>query len=167
MDRRVEQVHADEREVARRIGGLLDEVHDVAGGVEAGDAETVRVGHLLEQDLRGGPVAGGAGGLEGGDEGGQVLFQEVVAEVHDEVVVGEELVGDQHAVGQPEGRVLRDVRDLRTPLGPVTERLHHLDAGVADDHTDLGDAGGDHRLDAVEQDRLVGHRHQLLRARCA
>ena len=47
---------------------------------------------------------------------------------------------------------------------PSPTRRHHLGAGVADDHADLGDAGGDHRLDPVEQDRLVGDRHQLLGA---
>ena len=36
--------------------------------------------------------------------------------------------------------------------------------GVADDDADLGDAGRDHGLDPVEQDRLVGDRHQLLGA---
>jgi hypothetical protein len=39
VDRGVEQVDADEREVARRVGGLLDEAHHVAVVVELGDAE--------------------------------------------------------------------------------------------------------------------------------
>ena len=45
VDRAVEQVDADEREVRRRVGGLLDEAHDVAVVVELGDAEAVRVRH--------------------------------------------------------------------------------------------------------------------------
>ena len=111
-------------------------------------------------------AAGGStlapGVLERVDERAEVLLEQVVAEVHHEVVVAEEVAGDQHAVREAERSVLRDVRDLGAPLRAVAERRHHLVARVADDHADLGDAGGDHRLDAVEQDRLVGDRHELL-----
>ena len=68
VDRLVEQVHADEGEVRRRVVGLLDELDDVAVLVERGDAEAVRIGHLLEQDLGGRRVGGPPGRLEGGDE---------------------------------------------------------------------------------------------------
>jgi len=122
----------------------------------------VRVAHLLEQDLRRRrPVPRSRFG-ERGDERLEILFQQVVTEVHHEVVVAEELPGDQHAVRQPERLVLGNERDLRTELGSIPQIGHHLVAGVADDHTEFGDAGGDHRTDAVVQDRRVGHRDQLL-----
>ena len=54
VDRRVEQVDADEREVRRRIGRLLDELHDVAVRVERGDTELRRVVDVREEDLRDG-----------------------------------------------------------------------------------------------------------------
>ena len=96
---------------------------------------------------------------------GQVLLEQVVAEVHHEVVVAEELAGDEHAVGQAERRVLGDVGDLQprtrapSPTAAITSSR-----GVADDDADLDDPGLGHGLEAVEQDRLVGHRHQLLGA---
>ena len=66
-----------------------------------------------EQDLRRERPPVGSGPLrplrlEGVDEFLQTLLQHVVAEIHDEVVVTEELSGDEHAVRQaravrPEG----------------------------------------------------------------
>ena len=57
----------------------------------------------------------------------EILLQQVVAEVHHEVVVAEEVAGDEHAVGQPERRVLGDVGDLGAEV-----------AAVADGGADLG-----------------------------
>jgi len=68
--------------------------------------------------------------------------EEVVAQVHDELVVAEELARDEHAVGEHEGGVLPDVGDLEAEPGPV--------ADVPD------------RLEPVEEHGLVGHRDQLL-----
>ena len=98
------------------------------------------------------------------DELLEPLLQHVVAEVHDEVVVAEVVAGDQHAVGEPERRVLAEVGDLGAPPRAVADRGHDLVGGVADDDADLLDPGLDHVLDAVEEDRLVGHRHELLGA---
>ena len=67
-------------------------------------------------------------------------------------------------MGQPQRRVLADVRDLRPEAAAVTDGRHHLVGRVAHDHPDLDDAGRHERLDPVEQDRLVGHRYQLLGA---
>ena len=86
-------------------------------------------------------------------------------QVHHEVVVAEVVVCDQHAVREPEGGVLPEVRDLGAPAGAVADRGHDLVGGVADDDADLLDPGLDHVFDAVEEDRLVGDRHELLRAR--
>ena len=111
----VEEVDADERQVGRRVGRLLDQPHDLAVAVELGDAEAVGVGHLCEQDLA--PrarlrVVGVRPTSKRLDEVGEVLLQQVVAEVHHEVVVGEEVAGDEHAVRQAERGVLGDVGDL-------------------------------------------------------
>ena len=123
-----------------------------------------------EQDLRGGRRPSSrerrlrALGLEAVDELGEALLQHVVAEVHHEVVVAEEVVGDEHAVGEAERRVLGDVGDLDAEAGAVADRLRISSRGVADDDADLGDPGLGHVLDAVEEDRLVGDRHELLGA---
>ncbi len=96
----------------------------------------------------------------------QVLLEHVVAEVHDEVGVAQEVVGDQHAVREPERRVLGDVRDLDAVAGTVADRVPDLRRGRvdADDDADLLDPGPGHVLDAVADDRLVGDRHELLGA---
>ena len=159
---RIEEIDADEGEVRRRVGRLLDEVHHVARVVQAGDAETMRIGHLLQQDLRRRRVVTETGRSERVDERGEILLEQVVAQVHDEVVVAEELAGDQHAMRQTERLVLGDVGDRGAELRAVAEAGHHLVTGVADDDAEFGDPGGDHRVDAVVQDRRVRHRHELL-----
>jgi len=91
-------------------------------------------------------------------------LEHVVAEVRHEVVVPEEVPGDEDAMSEAERRVLADVGDLSAPAGTVADRGDDLVGGVAHDDADLLDARLDHVLDAVEQDRLVRHRDQLLRA---
>ena len=51
-DGRGEEVHADQGEVAARLGRLLDEPRHVPVAVELGDAVALRVGDLLQQDER-------------------------------------------------------------------------------------------------------------------
>src|SRR4051812_26933419 len=96
------------------------------------------------------------------DERGEILLEQVVTEVHHEVVVAEELVGDQDAVGEAKRGVLRYERELGAEALTLAERGDDLRPGITDDHADLRDAGRDHRFDPIEQDRLVGHRDQLL-----
>ncbi len=108
VDLTIEQVDADEREVRRRVGRLLDEVNHVAGGVERRDAEPMRIRHLLEQDLRRRRMVALALGVERVHERLEILFQQVVAEIHDEVVVAQEVAGDEDAVRQAERFVLRE-----------------------------------------------------------
>ena len=77
---RREQVDADEGEVRRRVGRLLDEAHDLAAGAELGDAEALRVGHLAQEDagrrrvgaaVEGRRVGRAQVGLEALDEAGE------------------------------------------------------------------------------------------------
>ena len=172
VDRRVEEVDADQREVGRRHLGLLDELHDLAVGADLGDAEGGGILDLGQEDLGGGGDMvdaelgfGVAGALETVDELGEALLEHVVAQVHDEVVVAEEVAGDQHAVGETERLVLHDPGDRHAELRSVTDVFADLVAGCRrDDDPDLLDPGGRHVLDPVEQDRLVGDGHQLLRA---
>ena len=81
-------------------------------------------------------------------------------------VVAEERLGGQHRVGEPGGLVLDDVGDRHAELRAVAGRRADLVAGLGrDDDPDLLDPGVGHRLDAVEEHRLVGDRHELLGAR--
>ena len=67
---------------------------------------------------------------------------------------------------EPGRLVLDDVGDLDPEARAVTGGAADLVAGLRrDDDPDLLDAGRGHRLDAVEQHRLVGDRDQLLRRR--
>ena len=67
------------------------------------------------------------------------LLEHVVAEVHDEVVVAEEVARDQHAVREPERRVLLDVGDLDAQAGAVADGGPDLGRGGvdADDDAEL------------------------------
>ncbi len=67
------------------------------------------------------------------DEVADAADDEVVAEVHDEVVVTEEVPCDQHRVGQAQRLLLRDVGDLQAELRSVADRLLDLGGGVTDD----------------------------------
>ena len=107
--------------------------------VELGDAELLRVVDVREQDLRDGrqPVVVAElqlrvrERLERVDELAQALLQHVVAEVHHEVVVAEEVARDQHAVREAERRVLGDVRDLDAEPGAVTDGVADLGAAAS------------------------------------
>ena len=78
----------------------------------------------------------------------------------------EERLGRQHGVGEAERLVLDDVGDAQPELRAVARGLADLLAGLGgDDDPDLLDSGLGHRLDPVEEDRLVGDRHELLGAR--
>ena len=71
---------------------------------------------------------------------------------------------DQYRMGETEWGLLGEVGDLHVPCRTVANGFPNLGLGVADDDADLPDACPCHRLDAVEEDRLVGNRHQLLGA---
>ena len=105
MHRRTEDVHADQREIALRLLRLLLQADDLPGLVEFRDAELTRIGHLREHDLRVRPL-----GAELLHQRGDAADDEVVAEVHDEVIVAKEIPGHQDRVGEAERRRLPDVR---------------------------------------------------------
>ena len=98
-----EHVDADEREVGRGLGRLLDEPHD-AVAVELGDAVVLRDRATGVSRIS----ASGRVGAEGLDELGDPALQEVVAEVHDERVAVEERLGGQRR--RARGRAARPAR---------------------------------------------------------
>ena len=68
-------------------------------------------------------------------------------------------------MGETKRRVLFDVGDGGAELRPVADRGPDLVPGVAHDDSDVPDSRPDDRLQAVEKNRLIGHRDQLLGAR--
>src|SRR5713101_6647216 len=174
----VKQVDPDQRQIRWRIGGFLHQLDHPPGAVKVRDSETVWIGNSSKENLgywrtfdlvfvtirqcrRGCPSPLG---LELVDEALYTLLDEVVPQVHDEVGVAEEVPGDEYTVRQTQRCVLGYVGDLETPSRPVADRNHHLVGGVAHDDPDVLYPRLCHRLQAIEEDRLVGHRHQLLGA---
>ena len=157
-DRWTEEVDPDQRQVGGRVLRLLDQPND-AVAVQLGDAVGARVVDLREQDQRVGLRL-----AKGGHEAGDPLREQVVAQVHDEGRVAEEVLGGEHRVREAGRPVLGDVGDRGAERGAVAGRLADLIAGLGRDHdADLGHARLDQRLDPVEEHGLVGDRHQLLR----
>ena len=95
---------------------LLDEPRHAAV-VELGHAVVLGVGHGREQDQRVGLLR-----AEGVDQLGDAVAQQVVAQVHHERRVAEELLGGQHRVGEAERLVLLDVGDRDAELRAVAGR---------------------------------------------
>jgi hypothetical protein len=152
------EVNADEGEVALGLLRLLFQALDPARHlIELGHAERARVGHPGQHDLGLGPRRG-----ELLDQAGDPADDEVVTEVHHEVVVAEELPGDQDRVREAEGCQLPDVGDLDAELRAVAHGRLDRGRGVADDDPHVGHPRLRDRLESVEQHRLVRHRDQLL-----
>ena len=114
-DRRGRRRRARGRTAGR--AGFSIELHDLAVGVEHGDAELPRVVDVREQDLRRRATRPSSPGSRArarprsaSTNSFEPLLQHVVAEVHDEVVVAEEVAGDEHAVREAERRVLAGCR---------------------------------------------------------
>ncbi len=156
VDGRGEHIHPDKSEVAFRLAGFLLEADYLPGGAELRDAELAWVGHLGQHDLRVRP-----GGTELPDQVGDSADDEVIAEVHDKVVVAEELTGDEYRMGEAERSGLPDVRDVEPERGAVADRRLDRRGGVSDDDADLGDVGVTDGLKAVEQHWFVGDGHEL------
>jgi hypothetical protein len=94
---RREQVDADQRQVALRLPRLLLQADELARAVKLGDPELPRVRHLGQHDMGVRP-----GFPELLHQRADAAHDEVVTQVHHEVVVAEELPGLQDRVGQPE-----------------------------------------------------------------
>ena len=157
-DVRVEHVDADERQVALRLFGLFHQADDPA---------VLELGHTEHRGIRHGCQENQGVGLplpELLDQRYDAALEDVVAEVHDKRLHAQEILCDQHGMGQAKGFRLFDVGnpDIIPPSFSLADRLPDLVLGVADNDPDLPDPRSDERLDPVEEHRLVGHRDQLL-----
>jgi hypothetical protein len=158
VDRGSEEVDPDEREVALGVGRLLLQPDHPAAGVELGDAELLGIADLGEHDVGRGPFLG-----EPVHDVVDAADDEVVSEIHDEVVVAEVVAGDQHGVGEPQRGLLADVGDLQAEREAVADGRLDLGMRVAHDDPDLPDPGGGDGLEPVEEHGLVGDGDELFR----
>ena len=99
VDRRAEEVRTDEREVALRLLRLLDQADEPTLRVELGHPELLRVGRPASSSTS----ASGEVRVNCVDEIRDATDDEVVAEIHEERLVAEEVPGDEHRVGEAAG----------------------------------------------------------------
>src|SRR5205823_712878 len=75
-------------------------------------------------------------------------------------------LGRQDRVREPQWLLLENVGDAQAKARAVAHRAFDLRTGLRrNDDADVLDPGFGHRLEPVEEDRLVGDRHELLCAR--
>ena len=131
---------------------LLLQADHLPGFVEFRHTEVTRIGHRREHDLRVRPL-----GAELLYQRGDAADDEVVAEVHDEVVLAKVVPGHEDGVCQAERRRLPDVGGAETKRRAVTYRRLDRLRGIPHHQPDIGNAGIADGLEAVKQDRLISH----------
>lgn len=147
-DLRREAVQASDREIARRNLGLFDKALDLIP-FKFGDPEGSRVRHLNQRDER-----RRAALLKLFDERPSTVLEEVVAEVHAEVVLTDPFARGQDGMPQAELLVLVDQGD-RGPLNLLHRMLDLLAGDVGDNDPDVRDARAHQRVNGVVDDRLA------------
>ena len=94
---------------------------------------------------------------------GDTLAHQVVAQVHEDGVAVGERHGQLEGVSESVGTLLHDELGIDAESGPVSDGVADLLAGLGrDDDGNVGDAGFGEVIQPVEQDWLVGDRHELL-----
>ena len=105
------------------------------------------------------------GTFEISDELFKTLLEHVVAQIHNEIVIAQKLVGDQHAVRQAEGFILRNVSNFDTELAAIADRRFDFFARRADNDANFANACSCHRFYSIKQDRLIRNWYKLFGAR--
>jgi len=90
------------------------------------------------------------------------LFEDVIAQVHDERLRLQIAFGNKHGMGQAERLFLFDVDNADSPARSVTHSLPDFIFRLADDDTDIPDSRFLEGLYPVKEHRLVGDRDKLL-----
>ncbi len=145
---------------ARSLGGcvrLLDDPHQSLA-FELGDAKLTRVRHALEEDA--GLVVRISERAHVWDD---ALCQKVVAEKRDERTTCHGLARCADGVCDAARPSLCDISETGSPRPAIAGGAADLVAGLGGhDDRDVAHAGFNELFDAVEQDRLVGDRDELL-----
>ena len=130
-DLRSEHVDADERQVADPLLRLFHQTDDLPVA-KLRDTEHLRVRHLGQQNLCRWSLA-----AELLDEVSDALVEQVVAQVHHERIVADEVLADLDSVGQAAWRILLDIGDAHAPPRAVAHGGTNLRVRVADDDPDV------------------------------
>src|SRR5258706_7794635 len=160
MDGGRENIDANQREIAPGLSGLLFQPDHLAGLVKLGDTELARVRHLGQHDLS---VRTADPDLL--DQRADPADDEVIPQIHDEIVITEILACDQDRMSQPARRILPEIRGTEPEGAAVADRFLDRRRSVPHHDPDVGDAGIADGLKTVEQDRLVRDGNQLLGGR--
>src|ERR1700723_3664589 len=152
-----EDVDPDQRQIAFRVLGLLHQGDHLAGLVELGDAELARIRHGGQHDLRVGPAR-----PELIDQGGDAADYEIVAQVHNKIVVAQEVTRDQDRVGQPERGFLPDIGNIEPERPAIADGPLDVGSGLTHHDPDVCNTCVPYGLKAIEQNGLICHGDQLL-----
>src|SRR5579862_6242545 len=93
---------------------------------------------------------------------GDTRLNEIVAQIHDEVAVAQEVTSGRNGVGESERRRLRDVGDINPPSRTVTHRSFDRRSRVAGDYSEILNSGFGDGLDPVFDHWLVCDWNELL-----
>ena len=96
------------------------------------------------------------------DQAGDAADDEIVTQVHNEIVVAQEVTRDQDRVGQPERGFLPDIGDIEPERMAIADGPLNGRRGLTDNDPDVGNAGVPYGVKAIEQNGLIGHGNQLL-----
>ncbi len=161
QNRIVEEVDAHQGQVRRGVGRLFDQPDHMAVLVKLGHPKSARVGHLGEKNLGVGSVF-----VEVPDDVCHSVFDQIVTQVHQAVVTVHERQCQLEGVCQAVGTVLENEVRIYPEAGAIAHSLSHLGAGLGgNDDRHFVNARRGEVVQAVEQNGLIGDRHELFRHR--
>ena len=161
MDARAEQVQPHKGKVTGRVLRLLNQGSDAPVVVQHGHSELAWIRNLLQQNQRLSLAA-----LEPVDNVLNASLDQIVTQEHQERILAKKRARGPNSVGQPARSVLKDVGRPNPPALAGPDRIPDRLPGLrGDDDAHLGDPRRGDLLEAKVNDRLVGDRNQLLRAR--
>jgi hypothetical protein len=157
MDRRAEQVHAHQGQVAGWILRLLHEAAQPTAAIQLRYAEAGGVSDRLQEyeSVR-------IPAQELLHEVPDATADEVVAQVHDERLAGQKGACHLDRVGKAEGRLLQDVGEVQREARRLQRGAHLVARLGGQDHAHLADFRFFQVAHHVMQDGDVGHGDELL-----
>ena len=140
VDRPVEQVHADEGEVRRRVGGLLDELDDVAGSSSSAMPKRCGSGTCFSRICADGRLGRRRAASNAATNAARSCSSRLSPRYITKSSSPRKSLAISTQCASPSGASW-GMKVISAPeVRAVAERSHHLGPGVADDHADLGDA---------------------------
>src|SRR5207253_2582367 len=155
-DLRVVEIDPHHRQIALRLLRLLHDADD-ARTIHLGDAVTLGVVDLLEQEPRAAPLF-----AERLHAGADIVREDVVAEDHADQLLAGEILGEPERLRDSARLVLDLVGEAAAEVLAGPEQRHHVAHVLhARDDEDLFDPGRDELADGMEDHRLAAHRKEV------